>query len=236
MLFSGIPRLPIVFALQVARWQVAIWPGGKVTGGTKKIGKWGIPEKSIKNVTQLRWNFLRRTLQSKIVSWTISKFKNCKVKDNPSDLVEAFSGTLSATDARFVVGSERKPSCKNFFYFRAFDPHPPHFRKIMLHFFKLATKPSKVAGTLYFWKAWVREHQQKIVAFSQCTQCTIPLTSKPLVLCSCKWKIANAKLIGSKKGKKNSICQEKDLRCTSVNLECNMDFRTIVLWKGHIPI
>ena len=31
---------------QVARWQVA--------GGTKKIGKWGIPEKNIKNVAQLR--------------------------------------------------------------------------------------------------------------------------------------------------------------------------------------
>ena len=28
------------------------------------------------------------------------------------------------------------------------------------------------------------------------------LTSKPLVLCSCKWRIANAKLIGSKKGQK----------------------------------
>ena len=44
-------RLPIVFALQVARWQVA---RGKVAGGTKKIGKRGIPEKSIQNVAQLR--------------------------------------------------------------------------------------------------------------------------------------------------------------------------------------
>ena len=28
--------------------------GGQVAGGTKKIGKWGIPEKSIQNVAQLR--------------------------------------------------------------------------------------------------------------------------------------------------------------------------------------
>ena len=48
-------KLPIVFALQVARWH-------------EKIGKWGIPEKSIQNVAQLRWNYLRRTLQSKVMA------------------------------------------------------------------------------------------------------------------------------------------------------------------------
>ena len=42
--------------------------GGQVAGGTKKIGKWGIPEKSIQNVAQLRWNYLRRTLQSKVMA------------------------------------------------------------------------------------------------------------------------------------------------------------------------
>ena len=34
----------------------------------------------------------------------------------------------------------------------AFDP-PLIFRKLYCNFFKLATKPSKVAGTLYFLKA-----------------------------------------------------------------------------------
>ena len=47
-------KLPIVFALQVARWH-------------EKIGKWGIPEKSIQNVAQLSWNYLRRTLQLKVM-------------------------------------------------------------------------------------------------------------------------------------------------------------------------
>ena len=53
MLFSGIHRLPIVFALQVAGGQVARWSGGQVAGGTEKIGEWGIPEKSIQNVAEL---------------------------------------------------------------------------------------------------------------------------------------------------------------------------------------
>ena len=40
-----------------SRWQVTRWPGGQATGGRwheKIIGKWGIPEKSFKNVAQLR--------------------------------------------------------------------------------------------------------------------------------------------------------------------------------------
>ena len=56
----GINKFIIVFALQVARWQVA--------GGTKKIGKWGIPKKSIQNVVQLRSNYLNRTLQSRVMA------------------------------------------------------------------------------------------------------------------------------------------------------------------------
>ena len=42
MLFSRIPRLPIVFALEVARWQVARWPGGQVArwpGDRWKVGR-----------------------------------------------------------------------------------------------------------------------------------------------------------------------------------------------------
>ena len=48
--------MPIVYTSggQVAGGQVARWPGLEVAGGTKKIGKWGIPEKSIQNVAQLR--------------------------------------------------------------------------------------------------------------------------------------------------------------------------------------
>ena len=38
------------------------------TWSAKTIGKQGIPEKSIKNVAQLRWNYLRRTLQSKVIA------------------------------------------------------------------------------------------------------------------------------------------------------------------------
>ena len=65
MLFSGILRLPIVFALQVARWQMARLPGCQVARWqvAQKIGKWGISEKSFQNVAQLRWNYLHRTLQ-----------------------------------------------------------------------------------------------------------------------------------------------------------------------------
>ena len=54
-----------------SRWQVARWPGGQATGGRwheKIIGKWGIPEKSFKNVAQLRWPYLRGTLQSKVIA------------------------------------------------------------------------------------------------------------------------------------------------------------------------
>ena len=58
MLFSGIPRLPIVFALRVARWQVA--------GATKSplvfyIVKWGgvlLPlklEKKLEKIKVLSW-------------------------------------------------------------------------------------------------------------------------------------------------------------------------------------
>ena len=51
--------------------------------------------------------------------------------------------------------------------FQKSSKRPLIYGKLYCKFFKLATKPSKVAGTLYFLKAWVREHQQKIVAFSQ---------------------------------------------------------------------
>ena len=70
MLFSGIPHLPIFFALQVARWQVARWPGDR---WHEKIGQWGIPEKSIQNVTQ----------QSKVIAeiffWKSPIVLHCKV-------------------------------------------------------------------------------------------------------------------------------------------------------------
>ena len=39
-----------------------------VTWSGKIIGKRGIPEKSIQSVAQLRWNYLRRTLQSKVMA------------------------------------------------------------------------------------------------------------------------------------------------------------------------
>ena len=44
--------------------------GGQVIGGRwhEKIGKWGAPEKSIQNIDQLRGNYLRRTLQSKVMA------------------------------------------------------------------------------------------------------------------------------------------------------------------------
>ena len=38
------------------------------TESAKTIGKRGIPEKSIQNVAQLLWNYLRRTLQSKVMA------------------------------------------------------------------------------------------------------------------------------------------------------------------------
>ena len=34
----------------------------------QKVGKWGIPEKSIKNVAQRRWNQVRRSLKSKVMA------------------------------------------------------------------------------------------------------------------------------------------------------------------------
>ena len=43
-------------------------PGHLATWSAKTIGKRGIPEKSIQNVAQLRWNYLRRTLQSKVMA------------------------------------------------------------------------------------------------------------------------------------------------------------------------
>ena len=52
----------------------ATWPPGHLatchlaTWSAKTIGKRGIPEKSIQNVAQLRWNYLRRTLQSKVMA------------------------------------------------------------------------------------------------------------------------------------------------------------------------
>ena len=45
-----------------------ILPGHLATWSAKTIGKRGIPEKSIQNVAQLRWNYLRRTLQSKVMA------------------------------------------------------------------------------------------------------------------------------------------------------------------------
>ena len=38
------------------------------TWNAKTMGKWGIPEKSFENVAQLRWPYLRRTLQSKVIA------------------------------------------------------------------------------------------------------------------------------------------------------------------------
>ena len=35
---------------------------------SRKVGKWGIPEKSIKNAAQRRWSQVRRTLQSKVIA------------------------------------------------------------------------------------------------------------------------------------------------------------------------
>ena len=69
MLFSGIPHLPIF----LCHLPPATWPPGHLatchlaTWSAKTIGKRGIPENSIQNVAQLRWNYLRRTLQSKVM-------------------------------------------------------------------------------------------------------------------------------------------------------------------------
>ena len=38
------------------------------TWNAKTMGKWGIPEKSFENVFQLRWPYLRRTHQSKVIA------------------------------------------------------------------------------------------------------------------------------------------------------------------------
>ena len=68
MLFSGIPHLPTLRDT----WHVtyvthAMW---------QKVGKWGIPEKSIKNVAQRRHPQVRRTLQSKVMDFL--NFALCK--------------------------------------------------------------------------------------------------------------------------------------------------------------
>ena len=60
MLFSGIPYLPTLRdTCDVTYVTHATW---------QKVGKWGIPEKSIKNAAQRRWSQVRRTLQSKVMA------------------------------------------------------------------------------------------------------------------------------------------------------------------------
>ena len=65
MLFSGIPHLAMFIALsQIAKLAkyLDIWLRAK------NMVKWGIPEKSIKNVAQRRWPYVRRSLQSKVMA------------------------------------------------------------------------------------------------------------------------------------------------------------------------
>ena len=48
----------------------------------QKVGKWGIPEKSIKNVAQRRWPQVRRTLESKVMARNGFFYKcsdNCQI-------------------------------------------------------------------------------------------------------------------------------------------------------------
>ena len=57
----------------LATWPPVNWPPGHLAichlaiWTAQIIGKWGIHEKSFQNVAQLRWHYLRRTLQSKIM-------------------------------------------------------------------------------------------------------------------------------------------------------------------------
>ena len=71
MLFSGIPHLPTLrdtwHVTYVTHVTCVTWRD--VTHATwRKVGKWGIPEKSIKNVAQRRWDQVRRSLQSKVMA------------------------------------------------------------------------------------------------------------------------------------------------------------------------
>ena len=50
-------------------WEFSpIWAYGHMGICEKNMAKWGIPEKSIKNVAQGCWNQVRRTLRSKVMA------------------------------------------------------------------------------------------------------------------------------------------------------------------------
>ena len=71
MLFSGIPNLTMFLARsQIAKYPNIwlIWLFGYLAACKKNMVKWGIPEKSIKNVAQRRWPYVRRSLQSKVMA------------------------------------------------------------------------------------------------------------------------------------------------------------------------
>ena len=71
MLISGIPHLPTfrhvacVTSCHITCVTCVTYLTCQVS---RKVGKWGIPEKSIKNVAQRRWNQVRRSLQSKVMA------------------------------------------------------------------------------------------------------------------------------------------------------------------------
>ena len=50
---------------------LTIWAYGHMGICEKNMGKWGIPEKSIKNAAQKRWIQVRRTFHSKVTAKNI---------------------------------------------------------------------------------------------------------------------------------------------------------------------
>ena len=91
------------------------WPGGRWPGDRwheKTIGKWGIPEKSFKNVAQLCWLYLRRTSQSKVMTdfhFCGNRILHCEWvrSSSRSDIWAKFQNFC------FVIWSQFRPSPKS---------------------------------------------------------------------------------------------------------------------------